>query len=118
MNTYKTNAKLMDAVKKVVAKTGATGDVQVLSRTTDRAFQLQEYARHGGPQGTNYISTGDANVSLIYDGFLEAVIIDEDLKTLDSKIAKTIEKEAKAKADWLEEIRIQQEKDYWESMGY
>ncbi len=118
MNTYKTNQKLMDAVKKVVAKTGATGDVQVLSRTDERAFELQEYARHGGPQGTNYISTGDVNISLVYDGFLEAVIIDEDLLTLDADIIKTIEKEAKAKADWLQEIKEQQEKSYWESMEY
>ena len=117
MNIYSSNEKLVGAVKNIVSRTGATGDVQVLPRTCDRAFELQDYCRHG-KSGCNYISTGDINISLIYDGFLEAIIIDEDLLVLDSKIAKTIEKEAKAKADWLEEVREQQEKDYWESMGY
>ena len=117
MNTYKSNTKLMDAVKKIVAKAGAQGDVQVLSRTDERAFELQEYAKRG-LSGCNFRSEGNISVSLIYDGFLEAVVIDEDLKSLDGNIAKKIEKEARAKADWLQEIREEQERNYWESQGY
>ena len=117
MNRYSNNEKLVGAVKNIVAKAGATGDVQVLPRTCDRAFELQDYCRHA-KSGCNYISTGDINISLIYDGFLEAIIIDEDLLTLDSKIAKRIESECAKKVEWLHKIREQQEKDYWESMGY
>lgn len=117
MNRYSSNEKLVVAIKNIVSRTGATGDVQVLPRTCDRAFELNEYCRHGH-SGCNYISVGDVNINLIYDGFLEAIIIDEDLLTLDSKTAKIIEKECTKKVEWLHKIREQQEKDYWESMGY
>lgn len=106
--TFKTNAKLMDTLTRIIDRAGALGDVEILNRTDDRAFEISEFVKHG-KSGCNYREEGDVNFRFIYDGFLEAVIVDEDFKTLDFNIAQKLDKEARAKADWLQEIREQQE---------
>lgn len=112
--TFKTNEKLIGSIENVTKRFHVSGNVEILNRTDERAYEISEYVKHG-KSGCNYREEGDINFRFIYDGYLCAVIIDEDLKTLDYNIIKKLEKECAKLESFLDEVYEQQYQDYWES---
>lgn len=115
--TFKTNSKVVEAVKSLVAKLNATGDVSVLPERCDRADELIELVRHGNSYGYDIRNYGFEGVDLIHgDGYLTDIIIHQDLLVLDYKLMKHLEKEITARVDMLHRVKEQQEAQYWEDV--
>lgn len=111
---FTTNEKTIEAIKSLVAKCNATGDVSVLPESSERADELVELVRHGNHYGYDIRNCGFKGVDLIHgDGYLMDIIIHKDLLVLDYKLIKHLEKEITARVDMLHRVKEQQEAQYW-----
>lgn len=114
---FSSNSKVLEAVKALVSKCNATGDVSVLPETSERAEELIELVRHGNHYGYDIRNCGFEGVDLIHgDGYLMDIIIHKDLLVLDYKLVKHLEKEITARVDMLHRVKAQQEAQYWEDV--
>ena len=112
--TFKSNDKVIEAVKSLVAKCNATGDVSVLPERCDRADELIELVRHGNNFGYDIRNYGFEGVDLVHaDGYLTDIIVHKDLLVLDYKLIKHLEKEVIARVDMLDRVKEEQEAQYW-----
>lgn len=111
---FSSNSKVVEAVKSLVAKLNATGDVSVLPERSERADELIELVNHGNNFGYDIRNYGFEGVDLVHgDGYLTDIIIHEELLTLDYKLIKHLEKEVTARADMLHRVKEEQEAQYW-----
>lgn len=112
--TFKSNNKVIEAVKSLVAKCNATGDVSVLPERSERSEELMELVRHGNNFGYDIRNYGFEGVDLVHgDGYLTDIIIHEDLLVLDYKLIKHLEKEITARVNMLHRVAEEQEAQYW-----
>ena len=111
---FTTNEKTIEAVKSLVAKCNATGDVSVLPERSERAEELIELVRHGNHYGYDIRNHGFQGVDLVHgDGFLTDIIVHEDLLVLDYGLVKHLEREINDRISMLHRIKEQQEAQYW-----
>ena len=111
------NSKVVEAVKSLVSKCNATGDVSVLPERCDRADELIELVRHGNSYGYDIRNYGFEGVDLIHgNGYLTDIIIHQDLLVLDYKLIKHLEKEITDRMEMLYRVKEQQEAQYWEDV--
>ena len=111
---FSSNSKVIEAVKSLVAKLNATGDVSVLPERCDRADELIELVNYGNHFGYDIRNYGFEGVDLVHgDGYLTDIIIHQDLLVLDYKLIKHLEKEITARVDMLYILKEQQEAQYW-----
>lgn len=111
---FSSNSKVVEAVKSLVAKLNATGDVSVLPERSERADELIELVNHGNNFGYDIRNYGFEGVDLVHgDGYLTDIIIHEELLTLDYKLIKHLEKEVTARVDMLHRVKEEQEAQYW-----
>lgn len=111
---FSSNSKVIEAVKTLVAKCNATGDVSVLPERSERSEELMELVRHGNNFGYDIRNYGFEGVDLVHgDGYLTDIIIHEDLLVLDYKLIKHLEKEITARVNMLHRVAEEQEAQYW-----
>lgn len=111
---FSSNSKVVEAVKSLVAKLNATGDVSVLPERTERAEELIELVNHGNHFGYDIRNYGFEGVDLVHgDGYLTDIIVHQDLLVLDYKLIKHLEKEVTARVDMLHRVKEEQEAQYW-----
>ena len=111
------NSKVIEAVKTLVAKCNATGDVSVLPERSERSEELMELVRHGNNFGYDIRNYGFEGVDLVHgDGYLTDIIIHEDLLVLDYKLIKHLEKEITARVNMLHRVAEEQARQYWEDV--
>lgn len=114
---FTTNEKTIEAIKSLVSKCNATGNVSVLPERCDRAEELVELVRHGNHYGYDIRNYGFEGVDLVHgDGYLTDIIIHEDLLVLDYKLMKHLEKEINDRMDMLHRIAEEQSRQYWEDV--
>lgn len=114
---FTTNEKTIEAIKSLVSKCNATGNISVLPERCDRAEELVELVRHGNHYGYDIRNYGFEGVDLIHgDGYLTDVIVHEDLLVLDYKLMKHLEKEINDRMDMLHRIAEEQSRQYWEDV--
>lgn len=114
---FTTNEKTIEAIKSLVSKCNATGNVSVLPERCDRAEELVELVRHGNHYGYDIRNYGFEGVELVHgDGYLTDIIIHEDLLVLDYKLMKHLEKEINDRMDMLHRIAEEQSRQYWEDV--
>lgn len=114
---FSSNEKTIEAVKSLVAKCNATGNVSVLPERCDRSEELVELVRHGNHYGYDIRNYGFEGVDLIHgDGYLTDIIVHEDLLVLDYKLMKHLEKEINDRMDMLHRIAEEQSRQYWEDV--
>ena len=91
---FSSNSKVIEAVKTLVAKYNATGDVSVLPERSERSEELMELVRHGNNFGYDIRNYGFEGVDLVHgEGYLTDIIIHEELLVLDYNLVKHLEKE-------------------------
>lgn len=114
---FTTNEKTIEAIKSLVSKCNATGNISVLPERCDRAEELVELVRHGNHYGYDIRNYGFEGVDLIHgDGYLTDIIVHEDLLVLDYKLMKHLEKEINDRMDMLHRIAEEQSRQYWEDV--
>ena len=114
---FTTNEKTIEAIKSLVSKCNATGNISVLPERCDRAEELVELVRHGNHYGYDIRNYGFEGVELVHgDGYLTDIIIHEDLLVLDYKLMKHLEKEINDRMDMLHRIAEEQSRQYWEDV--
>lgn len=114
---FTTNEKTIEAVKSLVSKCNATGNVSVLPERSERAEELVELVRHGNHYGYDIRNYGFQGVDLVHgDGYLTDIIVHEDLLVLDYKLMKHLEKEINDRMDMLHRIAEEQSRQYWEDV--
>ena len=111
---FSSNSKVIEAVKTLVSKCNATGDVSVLPEGCDRADDLIELVRHGNHFGYDIRNYGFEGVDLVHgDGYLTDIIIHKELLALDYNLVKHLEKEINDRMDMLYKVKEEQEAQYW-----
>lgn len=111
---FSSNSKVVEAVKSLVAKLNATGDVSVLPERSERSEELMELVRHGNHFGYDIRNYGFEGVDLVHgDGYLTDIIVHQDLLVLDYKLIKHLEKEVIARVNMLHRVAEEQEAQYW-----
>lgn len=114
---FTTNEKTIEAIKSLVSKCNATGNISVLPERCDRSEELVELVRHGNHYGYDIRNYGFEGVDLIHgDGYLTDIIVHEDLLVLDYKLMKHLEKEINDRMDMLHRIAEEQSRQYWEDV--
>lgn len=114
---FTTNEKTIEAIKSLVSKCNATGNISVLPERCDRAEELIELVRHGNHYGYDIRNYNFQGVDLVHgDGYLTDIIIHEDLLVLDYKLMKHLEKEINDRMDMLHRIAEEQSRQYWEDV--
>ena len=118
--SHKTMVKTLE---RIVKKYNCELDVTVISSDSkignpEYYFERYDQARRGCFDYNLKTLLSDRIYLIFQDRILRFILIDDRLDYLDAKWSKIIEKELADAKNYWDSVKEEQEKEYWESLGY